>query len=717
MRPASTAERWSERSAALDVEKAQAVERIGLIKAANEREEALAVAVLLRRQADVPGRVAALVTPDRGLARRVAVELKRWGIEVDDSAGRPLGRTPAGTLARLVAETALNGAAAETLLALLKHPLTALGASAFETRRAARNLERAVLRGPRLKPGLAALRHALDLRFAEHWAEPRRERRRTQAARSMSERMWDDAKKLAERVEQALQHFEQLASSRGTVALTEIVEAHIAALAAVAADQNRRTMLFSDEAGEALSLLFEELRASASSGPAIAPRDYPGLFTALIERAMVRRRGGVDPRIHIWGALEARLQSVDVVVLGGLNEGTWPAQTRLDPLLSRPMRAALSLEPPERRIGLAAHDFAQALGQPEVWLTRADRQDGEPKVASRWLQRLTAYAGEDPDRDDDAARRRNFGLGANPRPRCRDRSSEASKTLAADREAPETAFGDADRDADPRSLRRSMRDPFCGCGRSSRSAKHPTPPSAACWSTACSKSSSASGRPVPIDIARRAAAPRDRSRGVRKTIAIFPKSWRSGGRVLRKSRAGSCARRRRGATWLQRNVESIGEMQVTPDFLLTSRADRLDALADGGLAIIDYKTGAPPSPKEVRIALAAASAGRPDRAAGRLRRRRRGRAGAHRLLPPDRPRRWWRSTTDRSELKRRAAKRVTLAETLATTEQRLHRPHRTLRQAGRRLSIQQNPKAAPHLCRRLRPSRAHRRMGRDRSGR
>ena len=94
----------------------------------------------------------------------------------------------------------------------------------------------------------------------------------------------------------------------------------------------------------------------------------------------MRRRGGLDPRIHIWGALEARLQSVDMIVLGGLNEGTWPGRTRLDPLLSRPMRAALALEPPERRIGLAAHDFAQALGHREVWLTRADRQDGEPQT-------------------------------------------------------------------------------------------------------------------------------------------------------------------------------------------------------------------------------------------------------------------------------------------------------------------------------------------------
>ena len=78
-----------------------------------------------------------------------------------------------------------------------------------------------------------------------------------------------------------------------------------------------------------------------------------------------------DVRVHIYGPLEARLQSADLLMLGGLNEATWPPETRSDPWLSRPMRRDLGLDPPERRIGLSAHDFAQSLGAPEIVLTRA----------------------------------------------------------------------------------------------------------------------------------------------------------------------------------------------------------------------------------------------------------------------------------------------------------------------------------------------------------
>ncbi len=397
MWPASTTERWAGEASLPLLAKQEAVARIGVVEAANEREEALAVAVLLREAAEAKDAVAALVTPDRGLARRVAVELRRWGIDVDDSAGRPLGRTPPGIFARLVAEAALNGAEAETLLALLKHPLAAFGLDPATAHGAARSLERAAMRGPRLRPGLAALRHALALRRDAKFgtAEDEAGVERTYAAKFLGPRQWETADDIAARVEEALAPLEALTVAGGAVALQTLVEAHVEALQSAASDAKGHTTLFTGEAGEALALLFEDLLASAAAGPEIAPREYPAFFSVLIERIAVRRRGGVDPRIHIWGALEARLQSVDRVVLGGLNEGTWPGQTRLDPLLSRPMRERLSLEPPERRIGLAAHDFAQALGHPEVWLTRADREDGEPKVASRWLQRLTAHAGKD----------------------------------------------------------------------------------------------------------------------------------------------------------------------------------------------------------------------------------------------------------------------------------------------------------------------------------
>src|SRR4051795_10649974 len=109
---------------------------------------------------------------------------------------------------------------------------------------------------------------------------------------------------------------------------------------------------------------------------------------------MARRPESASAQLHIYGQLEARLTESDRVILGGLVEGVWPPQTRADPWLSRPMRHELGLDLPERRIGLSAHDFAQALGAPEVILTRAAKQGGAPTVSSRFVQRLAAVASE-----------------------------------------------------------------------------------------------------------------------------------------------------------------------------------------------------------------------------------------------------------------------------------------------------------------------------------
>ena len=598
MRPASTAERWSDRSAVQEEAKREAIAGISLVEAANEREEALAVAVLLRRAAETPDRIAALVTPDRGLARRVAVELRRWGIDVDDSAGRPLARTPPGILARLVAETALNGTTAETLLALLKHPLAAFGLAPSEARSAARYLERAVLRGPRLKPGSAALRHALETRFAERSTrdgEPREYP--SQASRHLSTRKWEMARNLAARIEEALKPLEILASEN-VVALPDLVAAHLAVLVAVAGDQHKRTRLFGEEAGEALKLFFEGLGASASSGPTISPRDYPGLFAALLERGMVRRRGGGDPRVHIWGALEARLQRVDTIVLGGLNEGTWPSQTRRDPLLSRPMREALLLEPPERRIGLAAHDFVQALGQPEVWITRADREDGEPRVASRWLQRLTAYGGPELSKE---MRARGEEILRWARSLDTPQASDLPK-----RPRPSPPVEHRPKRLSATRIETLIRDPYAIYAQYVLKLR-PFEPLA--------KLPEAQERGTLIhDILE--AFVRERPAG--------PFDWSAEARLLEIGRAAFdeqsdfpevqalwWPRFEKIARWfvreeaeatdvLARNVECLGELQVTPDFLLSARADRLDVLTSGGLGIIDYKTGSPPTFAQVR---------------------------------------------------------------------------------------------------------------------
>jgi ATP-dependent helicase/nuclease subunit B len=102
----------------------------------------------------------------------------------------------------------------------------------------------------------------------------------------------------------------------------------------------------------------------------------------------VRSRYGLHPRVFIWGLMEARLQRTDLVILGGLNEGTWPPQVEGSPWMSRPMMAQLGLPQPERQVGLTAHDFVQSFAAPNILLTRSDRVDGSPTVASRWLMRL-----------------------------------------------------------------------------------------------------------------------------------------------------------------------------------------------------------------------------------------------------------------------------------------------------------------------------------------
>lgn len=598
MRPAGTTERWSVRKQS-SFDDLIALADVGVVQAINEREEALAVAVLLREAAEKSDAVAALVTPDRGLARRVAVELRRWGIDVDDSAGRPLTKSPPGVLARLVAEVALDGADAQNLLALAKHPLATFGLQPARVRRAARALERAVLRGPRLRPGLSPIRDALAELARHRTRDPdgARSVHRNAAAGGLSAADWQSAADLIERIIAALAPLAGLAEG-GAAPLPVLVEAHEAALLEVSRPGGGPSTVFdAGEAGEALSNAFEDLRRSAGAGPDLRPGDYPALFTACIEGATVRRRGGLDPRIHIWGTLEARLQHVDVMVLGGLNEGTWPSQTRLDPLLSRPMRAALELEPPERRIGLAAHDFAQALGHPVVWLTRADRQDGEPRVASRWLQRLTAYAGEELAKTMRARGNRILAYA-----RQLDTPAHADP---ARRPCPSPALEHRPVQLSVTRIETLIRDPYAIHAQYVLRLRAFEP---------LAKLPEAAERGNLIhDILETFV--RERPRGPFDVAALE--------RLLEVGRAAFARyaefpevialwwpRFERIARWfvrveasrenvVERHVEGTGRIAVTPDFALTARADRLDRMSDGSLAIIDYKTGAPPQIDEV----------------------------------------------------------------------------------------------------------------------
>ncbi|MEN6542153.1 double-strand break repair protein AddB [Parvibaculum sp.] len=374
LRPADTTSLWRSRLDLLRPDADAALEGLSLVTAPTQREEAGAIALLMRGALETQGKTAALITPDRALGRRVAAELRRWGIEIDDSGGRPLAHTPPMIYLRLVAELVAEDFAPLTFLAALKHPLAGLGNPA-RLRDEVRRLERLVLRGPRPAPGLAGLRAALA------------EAHKAAEARDAPVKDFAGLDGLLDRIETALRPLIDLYGREAPVA--DIARAHVAAAEALAfRGEGRTPELWAKEEGEAASTFVVDLIESAATLGACDLETYARLFAELGMTRVLRPRFGRHPRLFIWGPLEARLQHADCIILGSLNEGTWPAEANIDPWLNRPMRAALGLEPPERHIGLSAHDFAEGASAAEVVLTRALKVDGAPTVASRWLLRL-----------------------------------------------------------------------------------------------------------------------------------------------------------------------------------------------------------------------------------------------------------------------------------------------------------------------------------------
>jgi ATP-dependent helicase/nuclease subunit B len=596
-RPAATTERWTQRRAPGEV--AQAMAGVAVIEAATADEEALAVAVALRGAVEPPGATAALVTADRALGRRVAAALGRWTVAVEQSNGASLTDTPAGIFARLAAEAALSHAAPVPLLGLLKHPLMRLGAAPDADAVGLATLERALLRGPPPRAGTHGLSAALAafrrIRVRLHPNDPRA---------GIDDAALDKAAHLLGRLAPALAPLESLRS--GPCPFQELAERHRAVVTALARDGADRIPAFAGDDGIALAQAFEEIIGRPAAGDLpVTPERYPDLFVRATADRMVRQEAVPHARIRILGPLESRLQHFDTVVVGGLVEGSWPPQPRHDPWLSRPMRQALGLDQPERRISLSAHDFTQALGAPTVILTRPAKLDGVPTVASRFLRRLGAVAGE-------AAWSQALARGETvlrlarslDRPRPRPPLSPPAPCPPA--AARPTAMTVTD-------VEHWLRDPY------SIYAKHIL-------------------RLFPLEAVDAAPGARDRGNLIHGAIGEFTQTYADCwpedplGRFLEigakhfvpleedpEARALWWPRLQRIARWfvgweaarrpgLRRSFAEVrGEIEIALSegvFRLAARADRIDQRLDGTYAILDYKTGEARTEKQVRVGLA-----------------------------------------------------------------------------------------------------------------
>jgi ATP-dependent helicase/nuclease subunit B len=385
LRPAPVTHAWMSEGPNLEDLDAACAD-ITLVEAPNPRSEALAIALRLRQAAE-DGKTAALISPDRMLTRLVSAALDRWDILPDDSAGLPLQLTPPGRFLRHVAELFCRPLTADALLTLLKHPLSHDGASHNGASSEAARGEH--------------LRHTRDFEL-----DLRRNGPPFPDAASFA--AFGNKRDLIPGWTQWLtEHFADQ-QVMGTLLLTDWVtllrhraEA-IAAGSQVSGPEESGT-LWDKKAGQSAKAVFDTLEAEAPYGGEMSARDFADLLAAILSQGEVRDRDTPYGSIMIWGTLEARVQGADLVILGGLNEGSWPEAAKPDPWLNRQLRHQAGLLLPERRIGLSAHDFQQAIAAPEVWLTRAARSDEADTVSSRWLNRMTNLLSGLPDQGGRAA--------------------------------------------------------------------------------------------------------------------------------------------------------------------------------------------------------------------------------------------------------------------------------------------------------------------------
>ncbi|MFL0356834.1 PD-(D/E)XK nuclease family protein [Erythrobacter sp. GH1-10] len=550
----------------LDAEKRR-LSGVRLMTSATSEEEAQSIALLVREALEEPERRIAVITADRSLARRVVQHLERWNIFADDTAGRPLSLTPAGRLFGLLAQIVSDGLKPALLIGALAHPLVH-SADEDERRQWLRSLRKFEyeLRGPSPAPGFEPLREvAGEAKAAEWWSG----------------------------VEQVL---EQLVAPRDELGLTEALDLLVTASEALAGEK-----IWSREDGRALSAMVDDLRLHSSAlGTAIAPADVAPILRDCMDEIAVRPSYGGHPRVSIYGLLESRMARADLVICGGLNEGSWPQRPGPDPLLAPGVLRALGVPGAEFRIGLSAHDLAGAMGAPQVVLSRAQRDTEGPTLASRFWLRVEALLGEKlADQHRESAipamlpqldRAPDVAVEPYPRP-----APQPSREL---RQVKISATA----------LDRLLGDPYQFYAREILGLKKLDPLAADPFGDPALRGTLVHDildqwHKARVDSPALAIVPF--AEKVMKEKQVHPLFW-----GLWRPRL--CAALERFERWVDEAAregraviatEAWGEMQFEGVRVL-GKPDRIDRLADGTLAIVDYKTGRPPTAAQVEAGYA-----------------------------------------------------------------------------------------------------------------
>ncbi|SMO72157.1 double-strand break repair protein AddB [Paracoccus laeviglucosivorans] len=382
LRPAPVTDQWIDEGPRLGP-LIPATQNLTLIEAEQPGEEAEAVALIIRESVE-RGQPVTLIAADRMLTRRVQSALDRWGIIPDDSAGQPLPLTAPGLFLRHVADLFGAELMIDALLVLLKHPVMATGL------------------GPDYRREHNRHTRDLELRLRKHGpAFPDGE-----ALRAFADKGDEKSKPWALWLAGLLDRVVPLAHDRAPRPLA----ARLADLRGLAQDlaagpggDADASELWAKASGALARGTLDHLAAHAHLGHDLRPNEFRDLLYNQLQGGAVRQDVASHPLVRFRGPREARteavVQAAGLVILSGLNEGGWPQALPPDPWLSRPMRLAGGLTLPERQVGLAAHDFQQAVGAGQVILSRAHRDADAETIPSRWLNRLVNLLGGLPAQD------------------------------------------------------------------------------------------------------------------------------------------------------------------------------------------------------------------------------------------------------------------------------------------------------------------------------
>jgi double-strand break repair protein AddB len=577
LRPAPVTDQWISDGPTLP-DLATATGGLTLLEAPSPRAEAGAIALRMR-MAVAEGRTVALVTPDRLLARQVTSAMERWEILPDDSAGTPLHLTPPGRLLRHTAGLLARRLTPEALLTLLKHPLCHSGARGQHglcTTALELHLRR---NGPAFPTGEDLLAWA-DRGDA---SDPGRQRWAGWLAGQLPAHRPDENRPLVDWIARHRALSERLAAGP---------------------DDTEAGALWEKAAGREALRMMTDLAEHAPVAGEMTAADYETLIHQYLAGGEVRDHEATHPDVLIWGTLEARVQSADVVILGGLNEGTWPAPPAPDPWLNRTMRRQAGLLLPERRIGLSAHDFQIAVTAPDVVISRAVRDTEAETVASRWVNRLlnllgglTETGGPEAVAEmrarGDVLLRAAAGLETPP-----------GEIAPAPRPSPRPPAAARPRKLSVTQIKTLIRDPYAIYARHVLGLKPLDPlvqsPDAALRGNIIHDILEAF-LPLCPDPATPAA--RDRLLEVAEEVLTRDCPWPSVQRLwlARVDRfagaflAGEVTRQARAAPG---PLEKAGSVTLDlVDFTLTAKADRLDVTEDGAVWLYDYKSGTAPQKK------------------------------------------------------------------------------------------------------------------------